>query len=296
MAGLIATFRQTYDAAAKDDVWRRHSVAFRRFWCEKVLSHDPGPISNDECDAVIRILDVNGKGNTEGSEAVARVLTPQNVWRTLFNAFHTNRELATLVNSVFEKNELHERAAFIDHLHAYNKDNKNRLTGENATVLNVLLAAYDPVENLSVVSLNDRKSQIDFLKLQLPFDWRNASFGQRVAQSNALIRKATHDLGLEGTARTLSCFWYSEPVKKLWKPHETVSGSTTVSVTVPEEIKSESDGTADESDLSESFKVQATLAEIGTEMGFKIWLPDATAQGSSPSGNREKTTSWTTCP
>jgi hypothetical protein len=277
MDGLVAKFLGSYDAPAKDAIWQQHSATFRRFWSEKVLSRGAGLIPDDECDVIIRILDRNGKGNTKASEAVARAMVPQGVWRKLFNALHTDLGLALLVDSAFKEKELDRKAALIDELHKANEGKKNWLTGETGNVLNALFAAYDPVNNLTVISLNARKTQMDFLKLELPFDWNQALFGQRVVQSNALLREGTRALGLDGTARTLSCFWYSNPVKELWKPEDTVkrAGTEEVSVTVPQNVEAEKDEKASEAELRESLQIQAILAEIGAQMGFQIWLPRA---------------------
>jgi hypothetical protein len=204
-------------------------------------------------------------------------MTPQGVWRRLFNNLHVDRKLALLVDSVLKEKDLDRKAAFIDDLYEANEGKGNRLTGESANVLNSLLAAYDPIENLSVVSLNDRKAQMDFLKLESPFDWSRASCGKRVVQSNVLLREGTHALGIEGTARTVSRFWYFEPVKELWKPEHRVNGpgESVISVTVTQNAETEREGKADEAELRESLQVQASLAEIGAQMGFQIWLPRA---------------------
>ena len=277
MDGLVAKFREAYDARTKDAIWQQQSAAFGRFWREKVLSQDAGAIPDEECDAVIRILDRHGKGNTKESEAVAKVMMPQPAWRRLFNDLHGDRKLALLVESVLKEKDLDRKATFIDDLYKANEGKGNRLTGESANVLNALLAAYDPVENLTVVSLNDRKAQMDFMKLEVPFDWNRASFGERVVQSNVLLREATRALGIEGTARTLSRFWYFELVKELWKPEDRVKGpgETVISVTVTQNAEAEREGTADEAEVRKSLQVQASLAEIGAQMGFQIWLPRA---------------------
>jgi hypothetical protein len=118
---------------------------------------------------------------------------------------------------------------------------------------------------------------MDFLQLKLSFEWDRASFGQRIVQSNVLLREGIRSLGLNGTARTLSCFWYFRPVMELWKPEETVmrTDKEEVSVTVPQNIETEKDDKPNEADLRESLGIQAILAEIGTQMGFQVWLPRA---------------------
>lgn len=203
IAALIPKFLEIYDSAAKDAIWQQHSAAFRRFWSERVLSEDNGTIPDEACDTIIRILDRQGKGNTKESEAVAGgMMMPQNVWRKLFNSLHTDRKLARLVDSIFRESDASRKAAVIDALYAANRDRKNRLTGESGNVLDSMLAAYDPVKNLAVVSLKDRKTQIEFLDLKLPFEWDIASPGIRIVQSNELLREGTRALGLDGTART----------------------------------------------------------------------------------------------
>jgi hypothetical protein len=277
LSGLVARFLEAYDAPRKDAIWQEQSATFRRFWCEKVLSKDTEAIRDDECDAVIRILDKHGKGNTKESEAVARCMTPQGAWRRLFNELHADAKLALLVNRVLKEKGVDRKTAAIDELYEANRGRRNRLTGESANVLNALLAAYDPIENLTIVSLNDRKAQMDFLELDLPFDWNGASSGQRVVQSNALLREGTRALGVEGTARTVSCFWYFESVKELWKPEDRVRGpdERVISVTVTQNAEVEREGNTDDGEIRESLQVQASLAEIGAQMGFQIWLPRA---------------------
>ena len=206
-------------------------------------------------------------------------MVPQGVWRKLFNDLHRDQKLALLIDASFKETELDRKIALIDKVCAANEGKKKiGLTGENGNVINALLAGYDPVNDLTIISLNTRRTQMDFLKLELAFDWDQASiFGQRVIQSNVLLREGTRALGLAGTARTLSCFWYFNPVKELWKPEDTVKRTNReeVSVTVPKNVGAEKDGSANEDELRESLRTQAVLAEIGVQMGFRIWLPRA---------------------
>ena len=277
IAELIPKFLQSYDATAKDTIWQQQSAAFRRFWSEQVLSESNGVIPDEVCDPIIRILDRNGKGNTKGSEAIAGgMMMPQNVWRKLFNSLHADRKFARLVDSVFREDNVDRKAALIDELYATNGDRKNRLTGQSGNALDSMLAAYKPIRNLSVASLNDRKAQMDLLGIRLPFDWNDASAGTRIVQSNELLREGTRALGIDGNARTLSCFWYFAPVRDLWKPQDTVQRmDKEVAVTVPQDVHTDVGEKADESDLRESLQIQAALAEIGSQMGFQIWLPRA---------------------
>lgn len=211
---LATKFLESYDVPAKDAIWQQHSATFRRFWSGQVMVKGTGTIPDDACDVVIQILDRTGKGNTKESEVVAKTMVPQGSWRRLFNGFHTDQKLASLVDSIFKETDLERKATLLDELYVVNEGNKNRLTGESASAINALLAAYDPVNNLSAVSLNHRKSQMAFLKL--PFDWERMSFGQQIVQSNLLLCEATRALGITGTARTQTRFLYFRPVMELW--------------------------------------------------------------------------------
>src|SRR6266513_2517970 len=93
---LAEQFLRTYDASAKDQIWKQHQEAFRSFWTNRVLATASGPLLQDECDAIIRILDASAKGNTKNSEAVARAMIPQGAWRRMFSEFRENQKLAAV--------------------------------------------------------------------------------------------------------------------------------------------------------------------------------------------------------
>ena len=274
LADLIPKFMEQYDPVAKDAIWKQHSTKFRDFWSRQILAPTKGVISDEACDSIIRILDRHGKGNTKTSEAVARTMVPQNIWRKLLNSFHTDENLARLLDSIFEEEEPVRKAELMDALYVANEGRKNRLTGETASVVNALLAAHDPLNNLAVVSLRHRKAQLDFLGSALPFKWDEASFGTRIVQTNLILREGTRALGLNGSARTLSCFWYFEPVKKLWQHEDTISlPDKQVAVSIPQDTEHEKSTESTSVEIRDSLKIQALLAEIGAKMGFKIWLP-----------------------
>jgi Domain of unknown function (DUF3883) len=237
MDGLVAKFLESYKAREKDAIWRKQSTEFRRFWSDQVLAKGTGIISDDECDKVIRILDQNGKGNTKGNEVVAKTGVNNDVWRKLFNGLHSDQKLASLVDSSLKETNLERKTALLDELHRANEGKNNWLTGKGGNVINALLAAYDPVKNLSSVSLKHREMQMDFLQLKLTFDWDQASFGQRIVQSNLLLCEGTRALGLDGTARTLSAFWYSGPISEHWKPEHTVKRTDKEKVPRPARIR-----------------------------------------------------------
>ncbi|HCE45441.1 MAG TPA: hypothetical protein DET40_18025 [Lentisphaeria bacterium] len=272
---FIPKFFESYDRKAKDLIWKNHSATFRKFWSKQVMAPGSSPLSDDECDVIIRILDSKGKGNTKQSEAVARAMVAQGAWRRLFNCFRSDKKLARLVDAILKEEEPDKKSALIDELYKMNEKNRNNLTGKSGNTIGVFLAAQDPFNNLSIISLNDRKSLIDFLESPLRLKWDSMSIGVRIVQSNIILKEEIQVLGIDGSARTQSRFWYFEPVKALWKKQHTINRpDKSVSVIVPESNDSDEED-AGEEEIRKSHQIQAVIAEIGTRMGFKIWLPKA---------------------
>lgn len=276
ISALIGPFLSTYDAEAMDQIWKGLSQRFHTFWNERILSGGTGTIPDSECDEIIRILDRNGKGNTKDSESVARAMVPQGAWRRMLNEFHDNKALGALVTKVLLESDPDRKAALIDELYKKNAGQKNNLTGPSGNTVSAFLAAHDPIDNLSIISLNDRRSVIEFLGLAVPFDWDVASIGTRIAVTNKVILNGVRALGLDGSGRTISRFFYSPEVKPLWKGEHTVKrADKDVSVTVPTLPDIEEEDESDKESVRESMQIQALIARIGTLMGYSIWLPKA---------------------
>jgi len=280
LTGLVKTFTASYDAEQQDALWISHSERFRKFWTERVMASDSAPISDEDCDEIIRILDRNAKGNTKDSEAVAKAMVPQGAWRRMLNEFHSNRKLGKLMDQILTEEEPQNKAALIDALYELNAGQRNNLTGPSGNAIGAFLAAHSPSKNLSVISLKDRRSIIEFFGLAVPFDWDHTSVGTRIATTNKVILDGARTFGLDGSARTVARFFYSNGVKELWKGEHTVKrDDKKLNVTVP---SSSDDDTEDETpnenaadSVRESMQIQGLLARIGTLMGFKIWLPRA---------------------
>jgi hypothetical protein len=279
IAGLAAQFLSGYDQAHADQVWDAQSAQFREFWTERVVSPGSTPISDDDCDQVIRILDRNGKGNSKGSEAVAKAMVPQGAWRRMFNELHVNKALGDAMNRVLVARDEESRSIAIDDVYKLNSGARNHLSGASGNAIGAMLAAWDPRNNLSVISLTHRKTISDFLGLPLTDTWDDMSIGKRMVASNREILKAAVELKLPTNARTVSAFLYAQPVAGLWRrQHEIKVPGGSVTVSVPAEAD-EIDtlqltpNAADE--VRESMQIQAMVAKIGAAMGFKIWLPRA---------------------
>lgn len=276
LTALISEFHTSYDSVAMDRLWGNQSQLFRKFWNERVMSVSSDIITDAECDAIIRFLDRNGKGNTKDSEAVARAMVPQGAWRRMFNEFHTNKALGALVDKVLTESNLIRKAELIDELYEKNAGQRNNLTGPSGNTVGAFLAAYDPERNLSIISLNDRRSVIEFLGISVHFDWDVASIGERIVATNQVILDGIRALGLIGSARTITRFFYSPAVKELWKGVHTVKRvDKKVSVTVPTVPEEEDEVATSADSVRDSMQIQGLLAKIGTSMGFTIWLPKA---------------------
>jgi hypothetical protein len=272
--GIVAGFMAQYDAAAKDALWQKQSGVFRKFWSQRVMAPGSDALSDEDCDVIIRILDCNGKGNTKESEAVARTMVAQGAWRRMFNDFRKNKTLAGLLNQILEETEPSKKAVLIDDLYENNKDRKNNLTGPSGNAVSAFLAAHDPFKNISIISLKHRKLLIDFLGLKLPFDWEQTKIGRVIVESNAILFSGLQACGLSGSARTVSAFCYSPVMTALWKGEHTIKiTGKEVSVTIPTENNvMESEKSVDK-EVRESLQIQGCLAEIGSSMGYRIWLP-----------------------
>lgn len=276
ITALIQQFLADYDANAKDAAWAELSQRVKAFWQQRILSADLDPIADADCDMIIKILDRNGKGNTKESEAVAKAMIPQGAWRRMFNELHTNKKLGALVDRILREADSIHKASLIDDLYMANANQKNNLTGPSGNAVGAFLAAFDPANNLSMISLKDRRAVVDFLRLPVPFDWDKASIGTRMVATNQIIIDGARKLGLAGSARTITRFFYRPYVKPLWRGEHTVKlADKVISVTVPT-VPDEEEDVAPDSDLvRESMQIQGLLAKIGTSMGFTIWLPKA---------------------
>jgi hypothetical protein len=272
--GIIVAFLAQYNATAKDALWQKQSAVFNKFWTQRVMAPGSDALSDEDCDVIIRILDRHGKGNTMESEAVARAMVAQGAWRRMFNDFRQDKTLAGLLNQILEESAPPKKAELIDQLYECNKDRKNNLTGPSGSAIGAFLAAHDPFNNLSIISLRHRKLLIDFLGLKLPFDWDKTKIGRIIVDSNTILFTGLKDCGLPNSARTASSFCYYPAMTALWNgEHTIITGGQEVSVTVPTDHEEKDQANSGVTEVRESLLIQACLAEIGAIMGYKIWLP-----------------------
>ena len=272
---LYQDFLKSYDANVKDAIWRKQSEAFRKFWHERIVDGESASLLDKDIDLVVRTLDRNGKGNTWESEAVAKAMIAQGAWRRMFHELCSNKELSSVISKILASTNSEQKAGQIDALYKMNEGKKNNLTGQSGNAINAMLAAYDPMRNLSVISLKHRKMIIDHFEFPITFDYESASVGTRFIQTNEIIVDRFRAGGVSASSRTISCFCYYPPVRALWKDKLSVNRENkVVGVTVPLNDEDEFVEEVDDGPR-ESFVIQAMVAEIGTKMGFRIWIPKA---------------------
>lgn len=217
---LFNAFFSRYDADAKDAIWAKQSEQFKTFWNDKILSREKGELDDAEIDRIVRILDKNGKGNTRESESVARAMIAQGAWRRMFNEIKARKELSGAINSIFLERDLDKQAGLIDKLYEMNSERRNNLTGQSGNAICAMMAAFDPVHNLSVISLKDRRMLYESVGIGSEPDFESKHIGKKIVLSNKGIVDYFAGLGVPHSARTVSVFLYSPEFKPFWKPEK----------------------------------------------------------------------------
>jgi 5-methylcytosine-specific restriction protein A len=205
-------FLQKYPENEKNKIWEKQSREFKEFWENEIN----GNIDQIAIDKIVRFLDKHGKGNTSNSESIARTMIPQGSWYSIFNNLRDQPTLYTKLNSILYAGETTDYATKINEIFILNKENKNHLTGPTGSAINTFLAIADPIQNLSIVSLNDRYKVIDLLEIDYG-NLKSESIGLQIATTNKLILDYFKNKNLSINARTISVFFYSSPVSDYWK-------------------------------------------------------------------------------
>jgi hypothetical protein len=277
---FFSEFDEIYDSPKKESIWSDQKHQFHEFWSTKVMGDDTKPISDADCDKIIKILDRNGKGNNRDTEAVARAMVSQGAWRRLFNELHLNKKLGLKVDKILRSEDVKKRAEYIDELYAMEEAQGIYLTGKSGNTISAFLAAYDPFVNLSIISLKDRRLLLECLNSPYLAEFDTETIGMKIANSNLRLADALRASGTSGNARKITAYCYFAPVKELWRGEFSASQDHSgkdqskefiVTVAVDQDDVPE---TTDKGDIRESIRIQGLLAKIGEEMGFDIWVPN----------------------
>jgi hypothetical protein len=213
---MFDDFLKDYDTVHKDRLWIELSDKFKKFWYGMIIEGDTGDLTDDKIDDIIRILDRNGKGNRKDAESVAKAMIPQGAWRRMFLELCGDKEISKLITKIFEENNVQSKINFIDELYQLNHGKKNNLTGKSGNAINAMLAAYNPMKNLSMISLKDRMMLIEFFEFPLNFNFEGASIGLKFIETNRIILEGFKEFGIDNSARTITSFCY-RVLKPLWK-------------------------------------------------------------------------------
>ena len=236
---LFNNFLEKYDLNTKDAIWAKQSEQFRDFWKTKILSDKNEELTTTEIDQIIKILDRNGKGNTKESEAVARAMVAQGAWQRMFNEIKSNKDLSQLLDQIFSEQNNDKKSDLIGILYEFNVDRRNNLTGPSGNAINAMLAAFDPIHNLSVISLKDRQKVIEYFNLANGPDFDGDSIGKKIIYSNNAIISGFSSKGINCSARTLSVFLYSQDVRPLWRvanKNENQSLTEIIELEIPKDL------------------------------------------------------------
>ena len=224
VAAQLKELQQQYLAEVDEkevgETWVRQSEVFRDFWDNKLA---PGQkISAEDIDYYIRFLDSHAKGIADSDiEPVGRSLIPQGSWRKIFEEFNTNEPLYKLVTSIFHCKKDDEKIELLNKLFSINVD-RNRLTGKQANMINDLMFVYDSEHNTSILSIEHRYKIMDMLGVGSVSAIKQKSWGEQIVYSKQAIVSLIKDYPFQNL-RTLSRFFYYEPVRALWSEHEVVS-------------------------------------------------------------------------
>jgi len=216
---LYALFIAEFDEEGAETVWTAQSEEFRQFWDEELPGGEK--LKEGDFDYVIRFLDSHAKGIADSDvEPACNPFITQGSWYRIFEEFQSNKKLYDLVTLILRCESDDDRAELLNQLYSVNVE-RNRLTGKNAVMINDLMFVYNPVRNISVVSLSHRCRVIDAFSLGDSSKIRAKSWGEQIILSKNTL------LGLRNryafrNLRSLSLFLYSFEVKRLWSGREII--------------------------------------------------------------------------
>jgi hypothetical protein len=204
---LFRQFLSEYDSSRKAEVWEGQRQIFKRFWNDKILS-PTSEMTVDDTDAIIRLLDMKGRGRQKTDEAVANTGVRQGLWERLFDTLKSKQDIRRTMSEIFAEADDSRLIGLIDRLEKENKNNKNGLTGKSAVALNALLFINNPPKFLSMISLSHRFQVMREFDLGNPDEFK--TYGEKIVFSNRRIIDGFRDkYGIKTNPRDLSEFLYT---------------------------------------------------------------------------------------
>lgn len=183
---LFSDYIKSFDEQKINQVWEEQSERFRTFWGTRIMTKGK-PLTDEEIDDIVLILDKNAKGSTPETQAIAKMMIPQGKWRKMFKELQVNKQLSTTLNDLFHAGTDQDKIALINKCYALNEGGKNHITGKSGNGINGLLAAYNPDDNCFIVSLESRLRVCNVLGIKMPENFNNLSEGDQLFLSNKVI-------------------------------------------------------------------------------------------------------------
>ena len=214
---LYDEFLGSYNHEEIDSIWKQHSSKFQDFWTNKILNPHHKILAEDEIDEIARILDKRAKGNKPGSVHVANLNITPGAMRKMFNDIKNNAPFAKIMKDIFLESNQEKRGGLIDQLYKINDPRKiNILTAKEGIPINAMLCAWDPKKNISIASLRHREMLIDHFEFEGDTDFKNDSPGEKIVKSNDQIINGFKSLGLKGSLKSMTRFFYAEKKISSW--------------------------------------------------------------------------------
>jgi len=209
----IDSFLSNFD---EENIWPEYQEAFHIFWKSKIINSKVQVIDDSEIDPIIRMLDLNAKGNTKGSIVVAKAFIRMGMWYRSFRALKSNKDLCNKLDEIFLSKADEPLIQLLDEFYSLNKNNNNGLCGKNAVILNAILCLNNPSFFISAVSLDHRNKIINFLYPNETFEFK--SFGEKIINTNRKILDYFKRLNPQLSPRKITIFLYT--LKDLWNNEE----------------------------------------------------------------------------
>jgi len=212
---LFKNFASNYDQKKSQIIWDKQSRQFKDFWNGRVME-DKDELTTEEMDHIIRILDSRGKGiRGSGVEPVCMPMgITQKRWYRLFKEIKKDKLLKKTLDKLFNSSSKEEQIKLINEIY---EGYHNSLTTKSAVILNDILFANNPEDNISVASLAHRSMIIDAFELGRSEDLVKLSYGDQVIRSKDMVVSLKSKLGLSIDNRGLSiAFYRDDSINEIW--------------------------------------------------------------------------------
>ena len=189
----------------QDEVFSDYSLRFKDFWINLIINDNVSSLDDSYMDPIIRMMDLNGKGNTKDSIVVAKALIRQGQWYRAFRSIKENKKISKILDEIFALKDYDELIKKINELEKLNKELKNGITGKNAIILNAMLCLNNPNIFISALSLEHRYKMQKYLK---GIEDTYETFGEKIINTNKNIIGYFFNNQISVSPRTISCFMY----------------------------------------------------------------------------------------